>query len=62
MKLSFEATESLRLDVLIHNVRASVGAKLGVSAHRIKLLNEGQAGLLRCRLCNGPEKRYHVWF
>lgn len=30
------------LDMLIQNVRASVGAKLGVSAHRIKLLNDGE--------------------
>lgn len=59
IKLSFEATETLRLDVLIQNVRASVGAKLGVSAHRIKLLNEGQAGLFG--LGKGPQKRY-VWF
>ena len=46
--MSFEATPTLRLDMLIQNVRASVGAKLGVSAHRIKLLNDGEAGLLRC--------------
>ncbi|CAL1150801.1 unnamed protein product [Cladocopium goreaui] len=37
-----EISVQTELDVLIQNVRASVGAKLGVSAHRIKLLNEGQ--------------------